>query len=145
MKDTSQEFDNVSLHDAKIVSITRDGDSITLRLSFAALLKGHPCNHIATDHLICVEPTLAFLHVRRDESRTWSDDAKRWDEHRHPDRPLDDDIMESKYDVDHFFLDGFHHDGWSEWRIWADGFRLQWQEDHPYHNEPKKGQPDHAH
>lgn len=141
MKSTSQHFELISLHDAKIDSITRTDDSIAFSLSFAGLLKGHPCNPLGSDHLICLNPQLTLHHVQREECRTWNDDRKLWETHQHPEQPLDDEILEAKQESDHFFINGFHEDGWSEWRIWSDAFTLTWVEDHPYHMEKPGGQP----
>lgn len=135
MKKTDRNFADVGLHDAKIVSVQRRDASLILSLDFAALIQGHPDNHLPSDHLICSVPELVFVDVTKEESRTWNDDTKQWEDHRHPLQPLDDEIMESKYEADHFFLDGFHRDGWSEWRIWAKGFELNWESEHPYHHE----------
>ena len=135
MKYTSQNFELVCLHDAKILGIARNGDCITLNLSFAGLLKGHPGNPLATDHLICLNPVLTFCHVQGEEFRTWNDTSRQWDAHRHPECPLDDEVVTSEWDGLNFFLDGFHMDGWSEWRILADGFILKWVHDHPYRAE----------
>ncbi len=135
MKTTSEAYSQIGLHDARILRIVRTDDAIELSLDGAALIQGHPGNALTGDHLLCDSPVLRLVGVSKESARAWDDERGEWTEHDDPTCPIDDEIMEAKRETDHFFFDGFHAEKWSEWRIWATGFCLSWETDHPYHRE----------
>jgi hypothetical protein len=82
--------------------------------------------------MICVDPTLIFHDVTQEESRTWLEDETQWKPHKDPSTPLENEILKSEFENGCYVLNGFHKDGWSEWRIWANGFELTFQKTLPY-------------
>jgi len=130
MNTTEAGFDQIGLHDARISSMVASEDRITIYLREAYIGPDHPSN--PTSDWILVEPAeLEFWGLLSHESRTWNDQATSWSNSCTPvDLPIADEIMESsRADSDGhsiFTLTGFGANGWTEWCIHANGFRLSW-------------------
>lgn len=127
---TSERFDLVDLHDAPLLGIERDGDSVVIRLEHANLLVEHPACSSAKP--TCVGPCeLVLHHVSSERARVFDDDQQQWITHPMPSAPLDDEVVEAREEpagaAKRYVFAGMHGEGWSEWEIVAERFSLAWE------------------
>ena len=110
-------FDQLCFHDSKIVSVERSGPSLTIRFA-------HMLVHRDSGHEVYHSVSLVFSDVKGERAVVWLDD-KAGREHPRPEFPIVE-VTESGRDDQEFKFEGFSGEGeWSEWWIWAGGFRLR--------------------
>ncbi|WP_409306444.1 hypothetical protein [Pectobacterium sp. B1J-3] len=123
-------FNQISLDDTHIFSITRTGDckSLTVELDVAYLLAEHPLSD--GEVLLLERCQLSFSQIAAEKIRYWNT-SQLWSEWQPDVKKTLQQIMTSEYDLSYFTLRGFTDDGnWFEWCIETDHFMLRCGTDH---------------
>lgn len=115
----SRNFNQLSFHDASVLSIERGDEKIEVFFDFIIVVPEHPDAKGKMVELRNAKVT--FLKIKSERALIWYDDKSQRD-HPNPDVPVDE-IMNSTQKGEYFHFDGFwQRTDWTEWYIYTDNF-----------------------
>jgi hypothetical protein len=115
----SNNFNQLSFHDASIESVLRVDDCIEIMFDFVVVAPEHPAAKGEVVEL--KEAKVIFKKIKAEKALIWHDDKSPIN-HPNPNSPVNE-VMHGTQKEGYFHFDGFWQpDDWSEWFIYSDTF-----------------------